>query len=79
MSISSVSSSPSPPSPPPSTPTQDASYYRTQDTSSQQKTYEASAYDNNKSYKSGDEHAADQQAQRAPLPPGQGTRVDILV
>jgi hypothetical protein len=28
--------------------------------------------------KTGDEHAAAQKAERPPLPPGQGTRVDIL-
>jgi hypothetical protein len=31
-----------------------------------------------KANKTGDEHAAAQQAARPPLPPGQGTRVDIL-
>jgi len=32
-----------------------------------------------KANKTGDEHAAAQQAERAPLPPGQGTRIDLLV
>jgi hypothetical protein len=32
-----------------------------------------------KANQTGDEHAAAQQAERAPLPPGQGTRVDMLV
>lgn len=73
MSVSSIST---PTSAPPIT--LDAAYYRAQDTSAQQKTYQANASITNP-YKDGDDNAVEQQrSQRASLPPGQGTRVDIL-
>lgn len=76
MSTSSISSTPSAVTTPP----QDPSYYRTQDTTAQSKAYDTNNTYQTQSYKDGDQHAAEQkEQQRAPLPPGQGTRVDILV
>jgi hypothetical protein len=69
MSVSSVSSSSPPPSPPPvSTETNKQQTQQTQQTETQPFKVE----------KTGDEAAAERQASRPPLPPGQGTRIDIL-
>ncbi len=69
MSVSSLSTTPPPPSASPT----DPSTSSTQQASDQQNP----ALNANKD---GDEVAAEQQqSARAPLPPGQGTRVDILV
>ncbi|MGC2083956.1 MAG: hypothetical protein WA702_11470 [Bradyrhizobium sp.] len=70
MSVSSLSTTPSPPAPAPST---DPST-----SSSQQANNQQNATPNLN--KDGDQVAAEQQqTARAPLPPGQGTRVDMLV
>ncbi|GLH79677.1 hypothetical protein SSBR45G_45860 [Bradyrhizobium sp. SSBR45G] len=69
MSVSSVSTSSPPPSPPPvSTETNKQQTQQTQQA-------EKPAF---KPEKTGDEAAAEKQASRPPLPPGQGTRVDII-
>ncbi|MGJ4893052.1 hypothetical protein [Bradyrhizobium sp. HKCCYLR20261] len=69
MSVSSVSSSSAPPSPPPVS--IETNKPQTQQAQSQQT-------QSFKPDKTGDENAAENKAQRPPLPPGQGTRVDII-
>lgn len=75
MSVSSLS--PPPPPPPSAAPSDtkpsDTNKPKSQDTQAQP------VSDAFKSDKTGDEVAAAQQSSRPPLPPGQGTRVDILV
>jgi hypothetical protein len=73
MSVSSLSSPSVPPQPPPQqTSVQaEANKPQTQQTQATQ-TPDLSAE------KTGDDAAAEKQAARPPLPPGQGTRVDIL-
>ncbi|MGJ4923932.1 hypothetical protein ACQR0Y_24970 [Bradyrhizobium oligotrophicum] len=73
MSVSSVSSSSPPPSPPPVS--TETTKPQTQDTQAQNQTQQSQAVN---PAKTGDEAAAEKQASRPPLPPGQGTRVDIL-
>ncbi|WP_316159042.1 MULTISPECIES: hypothetical protein [unclassified Bradyrhizobium] len=73
MSVSSVSSSSPPPSPPPVS--TETTKPQTQDTQTRNRTQQSQAF---KPDKTGDEAAAEKQASRPPLPPGQGTRVDIL-
>lgn len=73
MSVSSVSSSPPPPSPPPIS--TETTKPQTQDTQARNQTQQSQAVN---PAKTGDEAAAEKQASRPPLPPGQGTRVDIL-
>ncbi|MGJ4947626.1 hypothetical protein [Bradyrhizobium sp. HKCCYLS20291] len=73
MSVSSVSSSSPPPSPPPVS--TETNRLQTQQTQSQNQTQQSQSF---KPDKTGDEAAADKQASRPPLPPGQGTRVDII-
>jgi hypothetical protein len=51
--------------------------YATSDASSSQHAQESKTTDA-KADKDGDEVAASQESSRPPLPPGQGTRVDIL-
>ncbi|HEU0149323.1 MAG TPA: hypothetical protein VFR21_20895 [Bradyrhizobium sp.] len=71
MSVSSISTTPSAPPPP---------YTDSSASSSSQRANEQQQSPGLKADKDGDEvAAAQQQTARAPLPPGQGTRVDILV
>jgi len=72
MSASSISTSPSPKPPAPPTPAT-----RSPPTSSSSEARKPQPNEV-KSNKTGDETAAAQQAARPPLPPGQGTRVDVL-
>jgi len=70
MSVSSLSSPSVPPQPPPQQPSVQTEANKQQAQATQ--TPDLSAE------KTGDDAAAEKQAARPPLPPGQGTRVDIL-
>jgi len=75
MSVSSLSSPSVPPQPPPQQPQQpsvqtEANKPQAQQTQTNQAVFQTE--------KTGDDAAAEKQASRPPLPPGQGTRVDIL-
>ena len=75
MSVSSLSSPTVPPQqplPPPQQPavSTDTNKPQTQETQTNQAVFQTE--------KTGDDAAAEKQASRPPLPPGQGTRVDIL-
>jgi hypothetical protein len=76
MSVSSLSSPTVPPQQPPQAPPQqpsvstDTNKPQTQETQTNQAVFQTA--------KTGDDAAAEKQASRPPLPPGQGTRVDQL-
>lgn len=73
MSVSSLSPPPPPSAAPSDTKPSDTNKPQSPDSQTQ------SVSEGFKSDKTGDEVAAAQQSSRPPLPPGQGTRVDILV
>jgi hypothetical protein len=73
MSVSSLSSPSVPPQPPPQQPAVQTEANKPQ--TQQTQTTQTADFQVNET---GDDAAAEKQASRPPLPPGQGTRVDIL-